>query len=290
MRSVATAVVNRAGALGALNRPQEALAACDEAVRRFGRNENPVVLERVATALANKGFVLGALSRPQDALEAYDEVVRRFGESESAALLEPVADALVNKGVALGALNRTEDAVEAYDEVVRRFGKSELPALQVRVGAALLGTANTEIKERQYEKAVETATRVIEGQKGVPAQRFQGHVIRARAILAGGVDRAACEHDVEAVLALLPELGPVFGEAVTALMDFTVALGPQRMLELIRASRSQDILLPLKTALERELGLEPRAAREVDEVAQDIQQALATLRTHGTRQAEKREG
>ena len=72
--------------------------------------------------------------------------------------------------------------------------------------------ANIEIKGRQYEKAVETATRVIEGQKGVPAQRFQGHVVRARAILAGDVDRAACEHDVEAVLALLPELGPVFGE------------------------------------------------------------------------------
>ena len=62
------------------------------------------------------------------------------------------------------------------------------------------------------------------------------------------------------------------------------------MLELIQASRSQDILLPLKTALERELGLEPRVAREVDEVAQDIQQALATLRTPGKRLVEKREG
>ena len=32
--------------------------------------------------------------------------------------------------------------------------------------------------------------------------------------------------------------------------------------------------MPLTTALERELGYEPRVAREVDEVAQDIQQTL----------------
>ena len=289
LRSVATAAVNRAGALVALNRSQDAVEACDEVVRRFGCNENPVVLERVATALANKGLVLGALSRPQDALEAYDEIVRRFGESETAALLGAVAESLVNKGTALGALDRPEDALEAFDEVVRRFGTSEVPALQVRVGAALLGAAGIEINERQFEKAVGTATRVIERQKGAPAQRFQGHVIRAKALLAGGVDRAACEHDVEAVLALLPEVGSVPGEAVEALMNFTVALGPQRMRELIEASPSPHLLLPLTTALERELGLEPRVAREVDEVAQDIQQTLATLRSHRTRQVEKRE-
>ena len=51
-----------------------------------------------------------------------------------------------------------------------------------------------------------------------------------------------------------------------ALLDFSVALGPQRMCELIQASPSRHLLLPLKTALEREIGLEPRVALEVDEV------------------------
>ena len=226
LRSVATALVNRAGALVALNRSQDSLEACDDVVRRFGESEIPAVLERVATALANKGYVLGALSRPQDALDAYDEVVRRFGESETGVLLDAVADALVNRGVALGALNRPEDALAAYDEVVRRFGASEVPALHGHVGLALLGTADIASKGRQYEKVVETATRVIERQKGVPGQRFQGHVIRAKAILASGGDRSASEPDIEAVLALLPELGPIPREALMALMEFSVALGP----------------------------------------------------------------
>ena len=70
-----------------------------------------------------------------------------------------------------------------------------------------------------------------------------------------------------------------------ALMDLSVALGPQRMCELIQASPSPHLLLPLTTALERELGLEPRVAREVEEVAQDIQRKLAELKANHTRHA-----
>ena len=106
-------------------------------------------------------------------------------------------------------------------------------------------------------------------------------MIRAKALLAAG-DRSACEHDVETVLGLLPELG-ASREGIRALMDFSVDLGPQRMRELIEASPAAHLLLPLKTALERELGLEPQVAREVEEVAQDIQGKLATLKANRVR-------
>ena len=241
------------------------------------------------TALVNRGGALVALHRPQDALEARHEVVRRFDGNENPAILERVATALTNKGYVLGALSRPQDALDAYDEVVRRFGDSEIPALIMSVGVALLGRADVEIERRHYEEAAETATRVIERRRGAPEQRFQGHVVRARAILAGGGDRSACEHDVEAVLALLPELGPIPREAVMVLLDFSVVLGPQRMCELIQASPSPHLLLPLTTALERELGREPRVAREVDEVARDIQRTLAELRASRAPRVEKRE-
>ena len=61
-------------------------------------------------------------------------------------------------------------------------------------------------------------------------------------------------------------------------MDVSVDLGPARMRELIQASPSANLLLPLTTALEKELGLEPRVAREVGEIAQDIRRELAKLR------------
>ena len=278
LESVANALVNRGADLGALDRPQDALEACDEVVRRFGASETPALLERVATALVNGVAALRALNRPQDALEACDEVVRRFGASETPALLERVARALVNRVVGLGALNRPQDALEACNEVVRRFGASDSPVLSLEVKEALLRRADIEIKNRQYEKAVETAGQVINRlHRGSPEQQFRGLVIRATALLAAG-DRSACEQAVEAVLALLPELGFISREGIVALMGFSLDLGPQRMLELIQTSPSALFLLPLTTALERELGQEPRVAREVDEVAQDIQQKLAGLK------------
>ena len=278
--SVATALGNRGAALCALNRLQDALEAYDEVVRRFGESETPVLLEQVATALVNKGAVLGALNRPQDALEACNEVVRRFGESEIPTLLERVARALVNRGAVLGNLNRPQDALEAYDEVVRRFGESETTVFSVEVKEALLRRADIEVKNRQYEKAAETAGRVInKSHRRSPEQELRGQVIRAKALLAGG-DRSSCEHAVEAALALLQELGFISREGIMALIDFSVDLGAQRMRELIQRSPSAHLLLPLTTALERELGHEPRVAREVDEVAQDIQQTLATLKAN----------
>ena len=274
LERVASALVNRGVVLSDLNRSQDALEACDEVVRRFGKSETPALLERVASALVNRGAVLSALNRPQDALEVCDEVIRRFGESEPPALLERVATALGNKGAVLVALNRPQDALEACDEVIRRFGESDSSVLSVEVKGALLWRADIEIRTRQYEKAVETAGRVINGRhRGSPEQQLRGHVIRAKALLACG-DRSACEHAVEAVLALLPELGFISREAIAALIGFSVDLGLQRMRELIQTSPSAHLLLPLTTALERELGYEPRVAREVDEVAQDIQQTL----------------
>ena len=289
LERVAKALVNKGAALVAQNRPEEALDACDEVVRRFGESETPAPLESVATALVIGGGALGMLNRPQDALDACDEVIRRFAGSEIPAVLERVAKALVNKGAALVAQNRPEEALEAYDEVVFRFGGNDAPAFSLQVKEALLRKADVEITSRQYEKAAETAGLVIhQRHKGSSVQQLRGHVIRATALLAGG-DRSACEHDVEEILELLPELGLV-REAIDALMDFSVDLGPQRMLELIYASPSEPLLLPLTTALKHELGNEPRVAREVAEVAQDIQQQLKALKANRRRRVETREG
>ena len=130
-------------ALNVRNLPKDAVAACDDLVRRFGESEIPAVLVWVARALYIKVTVLRDLNRLQDELEACDEVVRRFGECQTPALLEPVAKALVYKGIALSKLNRPQDALAVYDEVVRRFGESETPDLLEPVATALVNKAGT---------------------------------------------------------------------------------------------------------------------------------------------------
>ena len=107
--------------------------------------------------------------------------------------------------------------------------------------------------------------------------RIRSLLVRARATLTSG-DVSGCEKSIEALLAILSRLDSVPGEPIDALMELGVELGPVEMLELIRASPAVDLLLPLSTAFEQELGLEPRVAREVERVARDIRRELARLR------------
>ena len=95
--------------------------------------------------------------------------------------------------------------------------------------------------------------------------------------LASG-DLSASERDIAAILTILPNLDSLPKESLDALMTFSIEIGPERMVELIQASPSANLLLPLTTALEQELGHEPRVALEVAEVAEDIRKDLARLR------------
>ena len=278
LKSVATAFVSKGVILGGLNRREDALVTFGEVVCRFGDSDEPVLLKSVAAALGFKGLTLDDLDQPEEALAAYDEVVHRFGDSDVPDLLESVAKALVSKGFTLGVLNRPEEALAAFDEVVRRFGDSQSPAFRRATEYALLIKADLELKYRRYEVAIEAAGRLLDICHTESSEnRCSAHLIRAKATLANG-DLSASERDIAAVLTILPDLGSLPKERLDALMAFSIEIGPERMVELIQASPSANLLLPLTTALEQELGHEPRVALEVAEVAEDIRKDLERLR------------
>ena len=309
--AVAKALADRVTTLGMLHRPEEALAASDEMARRFGGSKAPAVQdavakafankaavlgmsnrfeealaafdkapaiqEAVAKAFANKAAVLGMSNRFEEALAAFDEVVRRFGGSKNPALLDAVATTLLNKGTAPGALRRPEETLAVFDEMARRIKDGALHESPALAELALLEKAHFELGCRRHETAIETAGQALERcAEGSRENRLRGHLIRARATLANGTP-SRCEPDIERMLAILPELDSSPKESLDALLEFSVELGPARVLDLIRSSPSADILLPLTTALEQELGGEPRVAQEVEEVARDIRKTLGDL-------------
>ena len=274
---VAKALGNKGLALSLLNRPAEALAACDEVVRRFGESEVLDLRNEVAKALVNKGIALGVLNRPEEELAVYDDVTHRFGESRASVLLETVGTALVFKGSTLDMLNRTEEALTVYDEAVRRFEEHESPALRTLIRSVTLWKANLELRCGRYEAAIETATRALDRNLTEPPIRWRGHLARAKAGLAAG-NPTVYKRDIEAMLAILPKIDPLPTESMDALVEFATEIGAKRMRELIQASPAASLLLPITTALEWELGLKPRVAREVEEVAGDIRQRLKELR------------
>ena len=273
-KHVASALVSKGTTLARMNRQEDAVGVWGDVVRRFGEDDASLYHEEIATAVLNRVLVLDLLERPEEALEACDEVLRRFGSSEEPHALGAVAQTLVNKGALLVALDRTEEGFAAWGEAVRRFEASDLPVLRDAAESALCGQAEHELAEGRARDAVAFLDRaLLQARAGIPDSRLQGHLIRARAHLAEG-DGEACAGDVETALSILPELNMLPRDVLVALADLAAGVGPERMCSLIESSPAGDLLLPLRTALERELGLDPRVAKEVEEIAEDIRREL----------------
>lgn len=275
---VAKALVKKGDVFRNLDQPEEALAVNGEVVRRFGEQDVPALLGPVMAAHVGAGFALLRLSRPGEALCAFGDATRRGGGNIPPDVLPMFALAHAGLGDALRTLDRLKEALVAFDQAARLFEEGEGLLLRERSGAALIDKAGLELGLQRYAAAIETTTRALDPSFTLSADnRIQGQLIRAKATLADG-NPSACERDIQTVLALLPELAWLPGHILDVLMAFSIQLGPAQMLALIQSSPSAATLLPLATALERELGMEPRVAREVEEVAEDIRERLARIR------------
>lgn len=274
LEPVAGALVNKGISLARLNRGEEAIDTWNEVHRRFQESDSPAMANLLATALVHKGTILLGLGRAEEALAVSSDVIRRYGTRENPEIIEQVAVALGNRGAAFVALNQPDDALEAWDDVVQRFAASDSPTLRITADIAQLNRAVVELVLGKAGTAIDTVDEVLKREGvGFSEARLKGHLIRAKAHLANG-DQTACAQDVEASLAILPTLAPLPKDALDALSELSIDLGPERMRNLIVSSPASELLLPLTTALELELGLEPRVAKEVEEVAEDIRRAM----------------
>ena len=120
--------------LGQLDRPQEALAACQQVIDDYRDDPSPALREQVAAALLIRGISLGQLDRPQEALAAYQQVIDDYRDDPSPALREQVAAALNNRGVPLGQLDRPQEALAAYQQLIDDYRDD--PALREQVKLA----------------------------------------------------------------------------------------------------------------------------------------------------------
>ncbi len=274
LKRLASALVSKGTALVNMDRAEDAVGVWSDVVRRFREGDASLVCEEIATAVLNRIIVLGSLNRPEEALEACDEALQRFGSSDEPYNVEAVALTLVNRGALLIALDRVDEGFAAWDEVVRRFEASDAPALRDAAESALCRRAQHELTEGRARTALGFLDRaLLPHRAGMPDSRLQGHLVRARAHQAEG-DGEACAGDVETALSILPELNILPRDVLVALADLSMVVGQERMCDLIKSSPASDLLLPLRTALEKELGLEPRVAREVEEVAEDMRREL----------------
>ena len=279
LEQVARTLVLKSAVLRDLNRLDEALAACDEVLHRFGDNTTPELLEQVACALVVKSAALGALNRLDEALAACDEVLHRFDDSATPELLEQVARTLVLKSAVLCDLNRLDEGLAACDEVLRRFGSNQAPNFPEHMAGALMVKGGALGALNRLDEALAAYDEVL--RRFGASEKTDGHLQQMahvnKNIILAALGRPTQPQDIVALLAILPKSRSPKG-AIRVLMAFAIEHGPERMREWIQASSAAELLKPLTTALEREMGLDPRVPEEVSEVAEDIRRELAIMR------------
>lgn len=292
--ALALVLVNRAVSLNQVGRTEDAINECDAVIDGFPTSGADSVAEPVALAFFNRGGMLGRMDRTEDALAAYDDLLRLFGSSESVAVLGRVAQGQVNKAVTFSALERNDEALSVLDELWERFGhhasssvleptgtgmtiKSAILSMEGRIPEHLATCRELLDRLEQHERLAVTREVADYEENTILSLRVTAREIRMLTYVKEE-NASAVADDVRAILGTLPRLGAIRQRTVKCLMAASLGVGIDRMASLVRESPSAELLLALTTALELEMGVEPRVAMEVQEVAKDIRRDLAAMR------------
>ena len=142
----------------------------------------------------------------------------------------------------------------------------------------MLELAGYEFNQGHSSAAAETADRVLRYGEAMSDTTDGALTSFAPGPASGKETRPHARSTLRQRLEILPDLDGLPREDLDALSDIALAFGLAEMSDLIRKSPASDLLLPLTTALERESGLEPRVAKEVEEVAEDIRRNMRERR------------
>ncbi len=279
--AMVNAMLNKGIVLSQLNRSDEALALYDNMIDRFDPASSEIeFVEDIETAWVNRGITLGLLERLEEAVDVFDGVVKR------SAVPQQVARALANKGLSLSRLGREQQALDTFNHLMERFGSSDDVEIVEQVAVGMLHKGVTLDELNRIQEAIEVYDEVVRRFDGSGARELKiyvGTAMVSRAVLNSRCgtmpDGTGYERNLRAILPTLPRLDHVPESVIPTLAMLSAHLGAERILELIEGSPAEGLLLPMVTALKRELGREPRVAKEVSETADDIRKVLAELRT-----------
>ena len=274
--ALATALANKSYCLEETGRMPDAIAACDELIARFGDNHMDSVEESVAIAMFNRATMLGQLHQTEEALTGYDNLFLRFSSNESETVLARVADGLVNQAATLFQSHRWKEALKVCDKLWNRFGKHassdllQTAAKGMTMKLAILShqghigevfAVSREFLNRldEHERRA-LADEVADSDAGAfLAMRVETHEIRMLAHTKAG-DNDTLVDETRIILGILPRLPAMSARTIQCIMIASIRFGFEQMAQLIRESPSAARLLALTTALELEMGDEPRVA------------------------------
>ena len=213
--------------------------------------DEETVLVRVANGLVVQAATLFRSRRWDEALQVCGTLWDRFGERASTELLQAAARGMAIKIAIPGEQGHVAEVLAVGRELLSRLDVHEQRALADEVA--------------DYDSGA------------LLSLRLATHEMRMRA-LTKAEDDAALVEETRVVLGILPRIATIPARTIQCLMVASIGLGNEKMSLLIRESPSAGRMVALTTALELEMGDQPRVALEVREVADDLRRSLAELR------------
>ena len=199
-----------------------------------------------------------------------DDFVERFGDRTDPKLVLGVSTLLVLKSAMLANQQDISAAIKTADQALRRVDMADTDArIRLEVGATL-AKADALSKGGCVQEANALIDDLVGRLERCPESQVAWElalVLSFKGLIGG---QTLSEREAATLLSCLARIGGGWAETAKALFRFSSVVGHGRALELIGESGASEVLLPLVTALQRELGQEPNVSKEVSDVAEDI--------------------
>jgi hypothetical protein len=121
---------------------EDAVAICDEAIDRYGREQSLDVMLRVADLMLVKCCSLASSPRPERLVEAVDALPVQFGDSTDPKFRSHVASALRSTADWLLLIGSVDLAIVVTDELLTRFEREGNPVALASTGRSLVTSAS----------------------------------------------------------------------------------------------------------------------------------------------------
>lgn len=282
---VAKSFLNKGMMQGQLGRSKMEIATYDEVVDRFGKSTDPMVQIWIARTLINKGAALGNLGDHDGSIESYDLVVESFGDNKTEAFQQIVLKALINKAIVQIQLGKQSESMTTYNAVIDRASAYKTPWFRGVVAKAWVSLAYILIgigRVEEAQRAHETIHVMLDNLESEVADeiRWQSHWIRIGVLLIQNKPTAAINMfrsvydstDLHEQAMLQTTIWGIVNMIKTGAAENDV-------LEILLSDEQKaETLSPVVVALRKRMGLSVRASAEVNEVAEDVTNAIEDSR------------
>ena len=240
----------------------------------------PVTIDSttVAVVLMRKALLLKKVGRLDESLAVCDEVFDRFSAHKEDPVRIIMGATAFLSGAILWGLGRRAAAADAFEQASEFMTATALrelePVTSLVHGLALLS-------EGRAQEALAVLDDVIARYNIVAEPQLAGIIASAvllKATILEEMDLVLEEKDVLLLIESVANQEDLRPGAIHFITRYAAIVSPARTLELIRESRTEDLLLPLVVALQQELGDTPLVAKEVEDVAADIRRELSRMR------------